>query len=62
MNDFLGLVHTDICGPMLTQVRDRYSYFITFTDDLSRFRYMYLLKYKFKVFDKFNEYQRIVEK
>ena len=36
-SDLLGLVHIDICGPMTTQVRDGYSYFITFSDDLSRF-------------------------
>ena len=42
--------------PMTTQVRGRYSYFITFTDDLSRSGYMYLLKHKFKAFDKFKEY------
>ena len=58
----LDLVHTDVCDPMLTQVRDRYSYFITFIDDRSRFGYVYLIKYKFKVFDKFKEYQRMIDK
>ena len=61
-NELLALVYTDVCGPMITQTREGYSYFIIFTDDLSRFRYVYLMKHKFKVFDKFNEYQRIVEK
>ena len=27
-----------------------------------RFGYVYLIKYKFKVFDKFKDYQRMVEK
>ena len=35
--ELLGLVHTDVCGPMMTQARGGYSYFITFTYDLSRF-------------------------
>ena len=61
-SDILDLVHTDVCGLMSTQVRGRYSYFIMFTDDRSRFGYMYLMKYKSEVFDKFKEYQRIVEK
>ena len=61
-SDILDLVHTDECGPISTQARDRYSYFITFTDDKSRFRYVYLMKYKFEVFDKFKEYLRMVEK
>ena len=62
MSDILDLVHTDVCGPMSTQARGWYSYFIIFTDDRSRFRYVYLMKYKFEAFDKFKEYQRMVEK
>ena len=52
VSDIFGLVHTNIYGPMSTQVRDGYSYFITFTDDLSKFGFMYLIKYKFEAFDK----------
>ena len=33
-----------------------------FTDDLSRFGYVYLMKYKSEAFDKFKEYQSMVEK
>ena len=62
MSDLLDLVHTDICSSMSTQARDGYSYFIIFTDDRSRFRYVYLMKYKFEAFDKFKEYQRMIEK
>ena len=29
---------------------------------MSRFGYVYLMKYKYEVFDKFKEYQRMVEK
>ena len=59
---FLGLVHIDVCGPMSTQARGGYSYFITFIDDLSRFGYVYLMKHKSEAFDRFKEYQSIVEK
>ena len=62
VSDILDLIHTDVCGLMSTQTRGGYSYFITFTDDRSRFGYVYLMKYKFEAFDKFKEYQRIVEK
>ena len=62
VSDILDLVHTDVCGPMLTQAKDGYSYFITFTDDGSKFGYMYLMKYKFEVFNKFKEYQRMIKK
>ena len=52
-NELLKLVHTDVCGPMTTQARGGYSYFITFTDDLSRFGYVYLMKQKSEAFEKF---------
>ena len=29
----LGLVHSNVCGPMNTNAKGGYSYFITFTDD-----------------------------
>ena len=48
--------------PVTTEARGGYSYFITFTDDLSRFGYVYLMKYKSEVFDKFKEYQSMIEK
>ena len=60
--DLLGLVHSDVCGPMITQARGGYSYFITFTDDLSRFGYVYLMKHKSEAFDKFKEYRSMVKK
>ena len=54
--ELLALVHSDVCGPMSTQARGGYSYFITFTDDLSRFGFVYLMKHKSEAFDKFKEY------
>ena len=55
-SDILDLVHTDVCGPISIQARGGYFYFITFIDDISRFEYVYLMKYKSEVFDKFKEY------
>ncbi|KAL8109843.1 hypothetical protein AgCh_025801 [Apium graveolens] len=60
--DLLGLVHTDLCGPMSTQAIGGFSYFITFIDDKSRFRYVYLMKHKSEAFEKFKEYKQEVEK
>ena len=37
MSDILDLVHTEVCGLILIQVRGRYSYFITFTNNRSKF-------------------------
>nr|GEY68899.1 hypothetical protein [Tanacetum cinerariifolium]GEY71428.1 hypothetical protein [Tanacetum cinerariifolium] len=35
--DLLGLIHTDVCGPFRTVSRQGSSYFVTFTDDFSRY-------------------------
>ncbi|KAL0394340.1 UNVERIFIED_CONTAM: hypothetical protein Slati_4400200 [Sesamum latifolium] len=40
----LDLIHTDVCGPLNTPTRGGYSYFITFTDDHSRYGYVYLMR------------------
>ncbi|KAK4430730.1 hypothetical protein Salat_0834700 [Sesamum alatum] len=37
---------TYVCGPLRTQARGGFSYFITFTDDHSRYGYVYLMRYK----------------
>ena len=57
----LELVHSDVYGPMSTQARGGYEYFITFIDDYSRFGYVYLMKQKSKTFEKFNEFKAEVE-
>jgi hypothetical protein len=60
-SDLLELIHTDVCGPMSTTARGGYQYFITFTDDLSRYGYVYLMKHKSETFEKFKEFQSDVE-
>src|SRR3954470_14390959 len=59
--DLLEIIHTDVCGPMNIKARDKYHYFLTFTDDLSRYGYIYLMKHKSKTFEKFKEFQSEVE-
>ena len=49
-NDLLEIIHTDVCGPMSVEARGGYRYFLTFTVDLSRYRYIYLMKHKSKSF------------
>ena len=55
--DLLELVHSDVCGSMSIQARGDYEYFITFTNDYSRFGYVYLMKWKFEGFEKFKEFR-----
>ena len=52
-SDVLSLVHTDVCGLISTSARGGYYYFITFTDDLSRYGYIYLIKLKSESFEIF---------
>ena len=60
-SDLLGLIHTDVCGPLSTSTIGGYSYFITFTDDFSRYGYLYLMKHKSKTFEKFKEFKNEVQ-
>ncbi|GKB70183.1 retrotransposon protein, putative, ty1-copia subclass [Tanacetum coccineum] len=59
--DLLGLIHTDICGPFKIMSRQGASYFVTFTDDLSRYGNVYLLKHKHEVFETFKVFQKEIE-
>ena len=55
--DLLEIIHTDVCGPMSVEARGRYHYFLNFTDDLSRYGYICLMKHKTETFEKFKEFQ-----
>ena len=59
--DLLELVHFDVCGPMSTQAKGGYEYLITFTDDYSRYGYVYLMKQKSEAFEKFKKFRAEVE-
>ncbi|GJS13125.1 retrotransposon protein, putative, ty1-copia subclass [Tanacetum coccineum] len=59
--DLLGLICTDVCGPFKIMSRQGASYFITFTDDFSRYGYVYLLKNKHEVFETFKVFQKEAE-
>jgi len=59
--NLLGIIHSGVCRPMSKQARGGYNYFITFTDDHSRYGYVYLMKYKLESFKKFKEFKNKVE-
>jgi hypothetical protein len=59
-SDLLGLVHTDVCGPMSSVARGGFQYFITFTNDFSRYGCIYLMRHKSESFKKFKEFQNKV--
>ena len=43
--DLLEIIHTNVCGPINIEGRSGHRYFLTFTDDLSRYGYIYLMKH-----------------
>ena len=60
-NDLLGLVPIDVCRPFSTSARGGYLYFITFTNDFSRYGFVYLMRHKFESFEKFKEFKSEVQ-
>ena len=44
--DVLELIHTNICGPFTLTALGGYRYFITFTDDFSRYGHVELIREK----------------
>jgi hypothetical protein len=61
-DELLGLIHSDVCDPMSISARGGYSYFVTFTDDYTRYGQVFLIKHKSEVFEKFKEYKNFAEK
>ena len=61
-HELLGIVHSDVCGKNKTNSLSGAEYFVTFIHDKSRFAWVYTLKHKRKVFEKFTEWRSMVEK
>nr|GEW64974.1 retrotransposon protein, putative, Ty1-copia subclass [Tanacetum cinerariifolium] len=59
--DLLALIHTDVYGLFKMMSRQGASYFVTFTNDFSRYGYVYLLMHKHEVFKTFKVFQKEVE-
>ena len=57
----MALIHTDVCGPLNIPARGGFQYFITFTDDFSRYGYVYLMKHKLKSFENFKKLKNEVQ-
>src|ERR1041385_6611770 len=59
--DLLGIVHSDVCGPMNVPTRNGLRYFVTFADDLRRYGYIYLMEHQSETFERFPAFQSAVE-
>lgn len=56
----LQLIFSDVWGPAPSSVGNK-CYYVSFIDDFSKFTWVYLLKHKSKVFEKFQAFQNLVE-
>lgn len=57
----LEIVHSDLCGPMQTPSLACSQYFLTFINDFTRKTWVYFLKNKSEVFEKFINFKELVE-
>jgi hypothetical protein len=59
---FIGQTErANVCGPMSSVARGGCQYLITFIDDFSRYRYIYLMRHKSESFEKFKEFLNEVQ-
>jgi hypothetical protein len=50
-----------VCGPIPSSFISRYVYYVSFIDDYSHKTWIYFLKYKDEVFNKFKEFKALIE-
>jgi hypothetical protein len=55
------LIHNDVFGPIPISSLGKYVYYVSFIDDFSRNTWIYFLRKKYEVFDKFKEFKALVE-
>ena len=57
----LEIIHSDVCGPMSSSSLSRYVYYVSFIDNFSRKTWIYFMKNKDEVFNKFKEFKALIE-
>ena len=61
-NNHLDIVWTDVKGPLLDKAIYSFCYFVTFTDDKTRFSWVFPLFTKSEVFAAFRLFETMVER
>ncbi len=56
----LELIHSDVCGPITPILHDKDRYYVSFTDDFTRFSVIYFMQHKSEVVEKFKNYCAMV--
>jgi len=54
-------VHSDVFGAMKVPSLGESVYYVSFIDEFARNTWIYFLKKKYEVFDRFNEFKALVE-
>ena len=57
----MSIVHLDVCGFMSSTSLSGYVYYVSFIDDYLCKTWIYFLKSKYEVFEKFKELKGVVE-
>ena len=60
-NKILELVHSDVFGPVSVPSLGKSVYYVSLIDEFSRNTWIYFLRKKSEVFDKFKEFKALVE-
>ena len=55
------MLHSDIYGPIPITSMNGYRYVLTFIDDFSRYTWVFFIKKKYEVLEKFIELKALVE-
>ena len=59
-NKILELVYSDVFGPVSVPSLGKSVYYVSFIDEFSRNTWIYFLRKKYEVFDKFKEIKALV--
>jgi len=59
--EILDLIHFDVCRPVSNKSLGDHIYYVTFIDDHSRNTWLYIVKTKDELFEKFKEFRSEVE-
>lgn len=53
-------IHSDVCGPVPVQSTGGARFYVLFKDDATSFRYVYFIRHKADVYDRFREFERLI--
>lgn len=54
------VIHSDVCGPVPTQSIGGARFYVLFKDDATGFRYVYFIRHKSDVYERFMEFERLI--